>query len=252
VAGYAQHLRDALPNATFVAFTGTPISTTDRDTQAVFGEHIHVYDMQQAQQDGATVAIYYESRLAKLGLDEAELTALDEDIDELAEDEEESAQAKLKQRWSALEKVVGAAPRIAQVAEDLVQHFEERSEVQYGKAMIAAMSREICVHLYNEIEKLRPQWHDDDPEKGEIKIVMTGSASDKALLRPHIYPSLVKKRLEKRFKDPGDPLKLVISRDMWLTGFDAPCVHTLYVDKPIKGLNLIQAISRVNRVFKDK
>ena len=252
VAGYAQHLRDALPNATFVAFTGTPISTTDRDTQAVFGEHIHVYDMQQAQQDGATVAIYYESRLAKLGLDEAELTALDEDIDELAEDEEESAQAKLKQRWSALEKVVGAAPRIAQVAEDLVQHFEERSEVQYGKAMIAAMSREICVHLYNEIVKLRPQWHDDDPEKGEIKIVMTGSASDKALLRPHIYPSLVKKRLEKRFKDPGDPLKLVIVRDMWLTGFDAPCVHTLYVDKPIKGLNLIQAISRVNRVFKDK
>jgi len=250
--GYAQHLRDALPNATFVAFTGTPISTTDRDTQAVFGEHIHVYDMQQAQQDGATVAIYYESRLAKLGLDEAELTALDEDIDELAEDEEESAQAKLKQRWSALEKVVGAAPRIAQVAEDLVQHFEERSEVQYGKAMIAAMSREICVHLYNEIVKLRPQWHDDDPEKGEIKIVMTGSASDKALLRPHIYPSLVKKRLEKRFKDPGDPLKLVIVRDMWLTGFDAPCVHTLYVDKPIKGLNLIQAISRVNRVFKDK
>lgn len=251
-AGYAQHLRDALPNATFVAFTGTPVSSTDRDTRSVFGEYIHVYDMKQAQEDGATVAIYYESRLAKLGLNDAELSHLDDEVDELAEDEEESAQAKLKSRWAALEKVVGAVPRVASVAADLVTHFETRNSAHPGKAMVVAMSREICVHLYNEIIKLRPQWHSDDPEQGAIKIVMTGSASDKALLRPHIYSSQVKKRLEKRFKDPQDELKLVIVRDMWLTGFDAPCVHTLYVDKPMKGHNLMQAIARVNRVFKDK
>jgi type I restriction enzyme R subunit len=251
-AGYAQHLRDALPNATFVAFTGTPVSSTDRDTRSVFGEYIHVYDMQQAQEDGATVAIYYESRLAKLGLNEAELSHLDDEVDELAEDEEESQQAKLKSHWAALEKVVGAEPRIASVAADLVAHFEERNNAQDGKAMIVAMSREICVHLYNEITRLRPDWHSDDPEHGAIKIVMTGSASDKALLRPHVYSSQTKKRLEKRFKEAKDPLKLVIVRDMWLTGFDAPCVHTLYVDKPMKGHNLMQAIARVNRVFNDK
>ena len=251
-AGYAQHLRDALPNATFVAFTGTPVSSTDRDTRSVFGEYIHVYDMQQAQEDGATVAIYYESRLAKLGLNESELSHLDDEVDELAEDEEESAQAKLKSRWAALEKVVGAEPRIASVAADLVTHFEERNNAQDGKAMVVAMSREICVHLYNEITRLRPDWHSEDPEQGAIKIVMTGSASDKELLRLHIHSGQVKKRLEKRFKDPQDPLKLVIVRDMWLTGFDAPCVHTLYVDKPMKGHNLMQAIARVNRVFKDK
>ncbi len=251
-AGYAQHLRDALPNATFVAFTGTPVSSTDRDTRSVFGEYIHVYDMKQAQEDGATVAIYYESRLAKLGLNDADLSDLDDEVDELAEDEEESAQAKLKSRWAALEKVVGAVPRVASVAADLVTHFETRNSAHPGKAMVVAMSREICVHLYDEIIKLRPQWHSDDPEQGAIKIVMTGSASDKALLRPHIYSSQVKKRLETRFKDPQDELKLVIVRDMWLTGFDAPCVHTLYVDKPMKGHNLMQAIARVNRVFKDK
>jgi len=251
-AGYAQHLRDALPNATFVAFTGTPISTADRDTRAVFGDDIHVYDMQQAKEDGATVAIYYESRLAKLRLKQEEMPQVDAEVDELAEDEEDSAQARLKTRWAALEKLVGTEPRIQQVAADLVAHFEERNKAQYGKAMVVAMSREICVHLYNEIVKLRPAWHDDDPEKGQIKIVMTGSASDKELLRPHIYQSKVKKRLEKRFKNPDDPLQIVIVRDMWLTGFDAPPVHTLYVDKPMKGHNLMQAIARVNRVFKDK
>ena len=251
-AGYAQHLRDALPNATFVGFTGTPVSSTDHDTRAVFGEYIHVYDMQQAKEDGATVAIYYESRLAKLRLNDEDLPAIDDEVDELAEDEEESQQAKLKSRWAALEKIVGAEPRVASVAADLVAHFEERSTTQSGKAMVVAMSRDICVHLYNEIIKLRPDWHDPDPEKGAIKIVMTGSASDKALLRPHIYDGKVKKRLEKRFKDPADPLRLVIVRDMWLTGFDAPCVHTLYVDKPMKGHNLMQAIARVNRVFKGK
>lgn len=250
--GYAQHLRDALPNATFVAFTGTPVSSEDRDTRSVFGDYIHVYDMKQAKDDGATVAIYYESRLAKLSLKDSELAHIDDEVDELAEDEEEDQQSRLKSRWAALEKVVGAEPRIKSVAADLVEHFEERNQALRGKAMIVAMSREICVHLYNEITALRPDWHDDDPEKGAIKVVMTGSASDKALLRPHIYPNQVKKRLEKRFKDPKDPLQLVIVRDMWLTGFDAPCVHTLYVDKPMKGHNLMQAIARVNRVFKDK
>ncbi|WOB08254.1 type I restriction endonuclease subunit R [Piscinibacter gummiphilus] len=250
--GYAQHLRDALPNATFVAFTGTPVSGDDRDTRAVFGDYISVYDMQQAKEDGATVAIYYESRLAKLGLKADEMATIDDEVDELAEDEEESQQAKLKSRWAALEKVVGAEPRIARVAADLVAHFEERDKAQNGKAMIVAMSREICVHLYDEIVRLRPDWHSTDPEQGAIKIVMTGSASDKALLRPHIYNGQTKKRLEKRFKDAADPLRLVIVRDMWLTGFDAPCVHTLYVDKPMKGHNLMQAIARVNRVFKDK
>ncbi len=250
--GYAQHLRDALPNATFVAFTGTPVSSEDRDTRAVFGDYIHVYDMQQAKEDGATVAIYYESRLAKLRLNEADLVKMDEEVDELAEDDEESQQAALKSRWAALEKVVGAEPRVASVAADLVAHFEERNKAQTGKAMVVAMSRDICVHLYNEIIKLRPDWHNTDPEKGAVKIVMTGSASDKALLRSHIYSAQTKKRLEKRFKDPADPLRLVIVRDMWLTGFDAPCVHTLYVDKPMKGHNLMQAIARVNRVFKDK
>ena len=250
--GYAQHLRDALPHATFVAFTGTPVSAADRDTRAVFGDYIHVYDMQQAKEDGATVAIYYESRLAKLRLKDEELPTIDDEVDELAEDEEESTQAKLKSRWAALEKVVGAGPRVASVAADLMAHFEARDAAQRGKAMVVAMSRDICVHLYDEIVKLRPDWHDADPEKGAVKIIMTGSASDKALLRPHIYSSQVKKRLEKRFKDPADALKLVIVRDMWLTGFDAPCVHTMYVDKPMKGHNLMQAIARVNRVFKDK
>ena len=250
--GYAQNLRDALPHATFVAFTGTPVSSEDRDTRAVFGDYIHVYDMQQAREDGATVAIYYESRLAKLRLNEADLAQIDEDVDELAEDEEESDQSRLKSRWAALEKVVGAGPRIVSVACDLVAHFEERNKAQSGKAMVVAMSRDICVHVYDEIVRQRPDWHNADPEKGAIKIVMTGSASDKAPLRPHIYSAQVKKRLEKRFKDPADPLRLVIVRDMWLTGFDAPCVHTLYVDKPMKGHNLMQAIARVNRVFGDK
>ncbi len=251
--GYAQNLRDALPNATFVAFTGTPVSSEDRDTRAVFGDYIHIYDMQQARDDGATVAIYYESRLAKLGLKEESLAGIDDEVDELAEDEEDDDQkALLKSRWAALEKVVGAEPRIQRVAADLVQHFEERDKAQSGKAMVVAMSRDICAHLYKAIIALRPDWHDDDPEKGVIKVVMTGSSSDKPLLRPHIYSKQIKKRMEKRFKDPDDPMRLVIVRDMWLTGFDAPCVHTMYVDKPMKGHNLMQAIARVNRVFKDK
>jgi type I restriction enzyme, R subunit len=218
----------------------------------VFGDYIHIYDMQQAKEDGATVAIYYESRLAKLSLKQEQLPQIDDEVDELSEDEEEGQQDKQKSKWAALERIVGAEPRIKQVAQDLVAHFDERNKAQQGKAMVVAMSREICVHLYNEIIALRPEWHNDDPELGGIKVIMTGSASDKALLRPHIHPKQVKKRLEKRFKDPKDSLQLVIVRDMWLTGFDAPCVHTLYVDKPMKGHNLMQAIARVNRVFKDK
>src|SRR5690606_36015694 len=173
--------------------------------------------------------------LAKVRLNDTDLGTLDDEVDELAEDEEEQTQARLKSKWAALEKVVGAEPRIASVAADLVEHFEERNKAQDGKAMVVAMSRDICVHLYNEITRQRPDWHDADPEKGAIKVIMTGSASDKALLRPHIYSAQVKKRLEKRFKDSTDPLKMVIVRDMWLTGFDAPCVHTMYIDKPMKG-----------------
>lgn len=251
--GYAQHLRDGLPNATFVAFTGTPVSLEDRDTRAVFGDYVHIYDVEQAVKDGATVPIYYESRLARLELREADVSALDDEVDELTEDEEdELAKAGQLRRWAALEKLVGAPPRIQKVAADLVEHFENRLASLDGKAMVVAMSREICVHLYDAIVALRPGWHDPDPEKGALKVIMTGSASDKALLKPHIHGKDIKKRLERRYKDPADPFKLVIVRDMWLTGFDAPCMHTMYVDKPMKGHNLMQAIARVNRVFKDK
>ena len=251
--GYAQHLRDALPEATFVAFTGTPVSLEDRDTRAVFGDYVHVYDVEQAVKDGATVPIYYESRLAKLELADDDATWLDDDVDELTEDEEDDAAKTSKlRRWAALEKLVGAPPRIQKVAADIVQHFENRLSAMDGKAMVVGMSREVCVHLYDAIVALRPDWHDSDPEKGAIKIIMTGSAADKPLLKPHIYSKDVKKRLERRYKDPTDPFKLVIVRDMWLTGFDAPCMHTMYIDKPMRGHNLMQAIARVNRVFRDK
>ncbi|WP_319476315.1 type I restriction endonuclease subunit R [Marispirochaeta aestuarii] len=251
--GYAKHMRDAIPYASFIGFTGTPISREDKDTRAVFGGYVSIYDIQDAVDDGATVPIYYESRLAKLDLNHREIESLSDDFDEIIEDEEDlSFKEKVKSKWSQLESLVGATPRLEQVAADLVEHFEERSKTIDGKAMVVAMSRNICVHLYNEIVALRPQWHDDDPEKGAIKIIMTGSASDKALLQPHIYNKQTKKRLEKRFKNINDPLRIVIVRDMWLTGFDAPCCHTMYVDKPMHGHNLMQAIARVNRVFKDK
>ncbi len=253
VFGYAKHLRDALKNATFIGFTGTPIALEDKDTRAVFGDYVSIYDIQDAVDDGATVPIYYESRLAKLDVKQAEIDALNEQVDEVVEDEEDIAsREKTKSEWAALEKLVGAEPRLAQVAKDLVEHFETRSATLDGKAMIVCMSRDICAQLYKAMVILRPDWHDDDPEKGAIKVVMTGSAADKELLQPHLYSKQVKKRLEKRFKDAKDPLKLVIVRDMWLTGFDAPCCHTMYVDKPMKGHNLMQAIARVNRVFKNK
>ncbi|MGP9499169.1 type I restriction endonuclease subunit R [Halomonas sp. AOP43-D1-4] len=251
--GYARHMRDALPNASFIGFTGTPIESEDKDTRAVFGDYVSIYDIQDAVDDGATVPIFYESRLAKLDINRDQIEELSAQVDEVVEDEEDVGnREKTKGEWSRLEKLVGASPRLQQVAEDLVKHFETRSSTITGKGMIVAMSREIAVHLYNALVTLRPEWHDDDPEKGAIKIVMTGSASDRALLQPHIYNKKTKKRFEKRFKDVNDTLKLVIVRDMWLTGFDAPCCHTMYVDKPMKGHNLMQAIARVNRVFKDK
>jgi type I restriction enzyme R subunit len=253
VFGFSQYMRDALPNASFIGFTGTPIALEDKDTRAVFGDYVSIYDIQDAVDDGATVPIYYESRLAKLDLNHAEIEDLSDQVEEVVEDEEDvSNREKTKGEWSRLEKLVGAEPRIQQVAADLVEHFEERMESIDGKAMIVAMSRDICVHLYDAIVELRPDWHDIDPNKGAIKIVMTGSVSDRELLQPHIYIRQTKKKLEKRFKDINDPLKLVIVRDMWLTGFDVPCCHTMYIDKPMKGHNLMQAIARVNRVFKNK
>ena len=251
--GYAKHMRDALPNASFIGFTGTPISNEDKDTRAVFGDYVSIYDIQDAVDDGATVPIYYESRLAKLDINRELIDELSDQVDDVVEDEEDVGQReKTKGEWSRLEKLVGAGPRLQQVAEDLIKHFETRSALMEGKAMIVAMSRDICAQLYNEIVALRPEWHDNDPEKGAIKVVMTGSAADKALLQQHIYNKQTKKNLERRFKDVNDPLKLVIVRDMWLTGFDAPACHTMYIDKPMKGHNLMQAIARVNRVFKNK
>ena len=250
--GFAKYLRDALPKATFVAFTGTPVSSKDKDTRSVFGEYVDIYDIEQAVKDKATVPIYYESRLVKLELDSATVDATDEEVEELTEDEEEAARARTKSRWAALEKLVGAEPRIKTIAADLVNHFETRQDAMQGKAMAVCMSREVCVQLYDAIIELRPEWHDPDPEKGAIKVVMTGAASDRKALRDHVYTAKVKKRLEKRFKDSTDPLKIVIVRDMWLTGFDVPCLTTMYVDKPMRDHGLMQAIARVNRVFHDK
>ena len=250
--GYAHHLRDAIPNATFIGFTGTPIESEDKDTRSVFGDYISVYDIEDAVKDGATVPIYYESRLAKLDLDADALKEIDADIVELVEDEETAKREKFKSKWSALEKLVGSKARLEQISKDLVEHFEDRVATIDGKGMIVAMSRQIAVELYDEIVALRPQWHNDDPTKGAIKIIMTGSASDDAKLQQHIYNKQTKKDIEKRIKDPEDELKLVIVRDMWLTGFDAPSMHTMYIDKPMKSHNLMQAIARVNRVFKDK
>lgn len=253
VYGFAKHMRDALPMASFIGFTGTPISQEDRDTRAVFGDYVSIYDIRDAVEDGATVEIFYESRLAKLDINRAEIEALSDAVEEVIEDEEDIARREhTKGMWAALEKLVGAAPRLTEIASDMIEHFEARTAVIEGKGMIVCMSRDICARLYNALVALRSDWHSDDVEKGAIKVVMTGSASDAELLRPHVTTKQQKKRLEKRFKNPADPLRLVIVRDMWLTGFDAPCCHTMYVDKPMRGHNLMQAIARVNRVFKDK
>ena len=250
--GFAKYLRDALPNASFIGFTGTPIEKDDVSTPAVFGEYIDVYDISRGVEDGATVPIYYESRIARIELDEDEKPRLDDEIAELTEDEAESEQERLKRKWTNVEAVVGAEKRLAMIAQDLVEHFENRVIGMVGKAMIVCMSRRICVALYDEIVKLRPKWRSDDDESGAIKIVMTGAASDPKEWQRHIGGKARRELLAKRAKDPDDPLRLVIVRDMWLTGFDAPSMHTMYIDKPMRGHGLMQAIARVNRVFRDK
>jgi type I restriction enzyme R subunit len=250
--GFAKYVRDALPNASFIGFTGTPIEKTDANTRQVFGAYIDVYDIQRAVDDGATVPIYYEARLARLQLRDEQRDLIDPRFDEVTEGEEQTVKEKLKSKWSQLEAMVGTDSRLEQVAEDIVAHFEERLKALDGKAMIVCMSRRIAVDLYNQIVRLRPGWHDDTDDGGVIKIVMTGSAGDPTGYQPHVRNKPRRKALAERFKDPNDPLKLVIVRDMWLTGFDAPVMHTMYVDKPMYGHSLMQAIARVNRVFKDK
>ncbi|MCY4184737.1 MAG: type I restriction endonuclease subunit R [Rhodobacteraceae bacterium] len=252
IDGFARHMRDGLPNASFIGFSGTPIEFSNKDTYAVFGDNIHTYDIQQAVEDGATVKIYYESRLAKIELDESVKPHLEEDFQEVTEGEEVERKEKLKSKWARLEALVGAEKRISLIAQDLVDHFEHRLEAMDGKCMAVCMSRRICVDFYNAIIKLRPEWHNLDDDKGIIKVVMTGSASDPEIFQPHIRNKTGRDLLARRAKDPSDPLKLVIVRDMWLTGFDAPSMHTMYIDKPMQGHGLMQAIARVNRVFKDK
>jgi len=250
--GFAKYIRDGLPNASFIGFTGTPIEHGDKSTPAVFGDYIDVYDIQRAVEDGATVRIYYEGRLAKIDLKEEERPKIDPDFEDITEGEEASVKEKLKSRWARLEAMVGNEKRIGLIAKDIVDHWEKRLDAMDGKAMIVCMSRRICVELYAEIIKLRPQWHDEDDDKGGIKVVMTGDATDPVPWQQHIRSKRGREGLAKRFKKADDPLKLVIVRDMWLTGFDAPCMHTMYVDKPMQGHGLMQAIARVNRVFKDK
>jgi type I restriction enzyme R subunit len=252
VRGFAQHMHDALPHATFVAFTGTPLELADKDTRIVFGDYIDIYDVSRAIADKATVPIYYESRLIKLDLKEGQSGLLDEEFEELAEDEEETRRDRLKSRWSQLEAVVGTPKRLREVADDLVEHMRLRQEAMTGKVMIVCMSRRICVELYNQIKELHPEWHNDDDAQGAIKIVMTGSASDHEDWQPHIRNKARREELAKRFKDESDPFRIVIVRDMWLTGFDVPSLHTMYLDKPMKGHGLMQAIARVNRVFANK
>ena len=252
IDGFARHMRDALPNASFVGFTGTPVELRDANTRAVFGDYISIYDIQQAVLDGATVPIYYENRLAKLTLDEDAHALIDEEFEEATEGEEVERKERLKTRWAQLEAIVGAEQRVRLVAEDIVEHFEQRLDAIEGKAMVVCMSRRICIDLYRELVRLRPDWEHPDDDHGAIKVVMTGSASDPPDWQPHIRNKARREALAKRFRDAGDPLQIVLVRDMWLTGFDAPSLHTMYVDKPMRGHGLMQAIARVNRVFKDK
>ena len=253
IDGFARHMHDALPNASFIGFSGTPIEKDDRSTPAVFGDYIDRYDILRAVEDGATVPIYYESRLARIELEESEKPYLDAEFEEITEaEEEERNKQHLRSKWASMEALVGTPKRIELIARDLVEHFERRQEAMTGKAMIVCMSRRICVEMYDAITRLRPKWHSEDDDKGRIKVVMSGSATDHIDWQKHIRNKAGRETLAKRFKDPNDELQLVIVRDMWLTGFDAPCMHTLYVDKPMSGHNLMQAIARVNRVFRDK
>jgi type I restriction enzyme R subunit len=252
IEGFARHMRSALPHASFIGFTATPIESGDRSTPAVFGDYIDVYDIQRAVEDGATVRIFYEGRLAKLELEEDERPKIDPEFEEVTEGEEEIVKRNLMSKWSRMEAMVGTEKRLGLIAHDIVDHFDKRLEAMDGKAMIVCMSRRICVDLYKALVKLRPEWHDEDDAKGAIKIVMTGSASDPVEWQPHIRNKARREDLAQRFKDSDAPFKIVIVRDMWLTGFDVPCLHTMYVDKPMQGHGLMQAIARVNRVFKDK
>lgn len=252
IDGFARHIRDALPNASFIGFTGTPIELSDRSTRNVFGDYISIYDIKRSIEDKATVPILYESRLAKIQLDEKERPHIDPDFEEVTEAQESGRKEELKTKWAALEAVVGTERRINLIAQDIVDHFEKRLEAMDGKAMVVCMSRRICIELYEAIIKIRPEWDSDDDMKGQLKIVMTGSASDNVEWQPHIRNKIRREQIAKRFKDQKDPLKMVIVRDMWLTGFDVPPLHTMYIDKPMRGHTLMQAIARVNRVFKDK
>ena len=252
IDGFARHMRDALPNASFVGFTGTPVELRDANTRAVFGDYISIYDIERSIDDGATVPIYYESRLAKLELDEDEKPLIDPNFEEATEGEEIERKEELKTRWAQLEAIVGAEKRLKLVARDIVEHLDQRTEAIEGKAMVVCMSRRICVDLYSELTDLRPDWHSDEDGDGEIKVVMTGSASDLLDWQPHIRNKPRREALAQRFRDPDDPFRVVIVRDMWLTGFDAPSLHTMYVDKPMRDHGLMQAITRVNRVYKDK
>ncbi len=252
IDGFARHMREALPNASFLGFTGTPIEKADRNTRAVFGDYIDIYDMHRAAEDGATVTIYYEGRLARLELKKAEVPRIDPQFDDVTEGEEEETKEDLKHKWAQLEAMVGTPHRLRLLAKDIVDHFENRLESLDGKAMVVCMSRRICVALFNEIRRLRPEWTDPDDTKGSLKVVMTGSAHDPLEWQGHIHNKQHREALATRFRDPTDPFKLVIVRDMWLTGFDAPSLHTMYVDKPMRGHGLMQTIARVNRVFKDK
>jgi len=250
--GFAKYIRDALPNASFIGFTATPIEKADRSTPAVFGKYVDIYDIEQSIEDEMTVKIYYESRLAKLELKPEERPKIDEEFEEVTEGEEIAHKEKLKSKWARLEKVVGSKERLKRIANDIIEHFEERLKILDGKGMIVCMSRRICVELYNEIIKLRPEWFDKDDDKGFIKVIMTGSASDPVEWQEHIRNKERRRNIRRKFKNPNNPIKLVIVRDMWLTGFNAPCLHTMYLDKPMRGHGLMQAIARVNRVFKDK
>jgi len=252
IDGYARHMRDALPNASFIGFTGTPIERSDANTRSVFGDHISIYDIRQSVDDGATVPIYYENRLAMLRLDESEKPKLDSDFEEITESQEASHREKVKTKWAKLEAVAGSQKRIQIIAEDIITHFTNRLQVMDGKAMVVCMSRRICVDLYQKLVRLKPEWHSEDDGKGAIKVVMTGSASDPIEWQPHVRSKSNRELLAKRFRDPNDPFMIVLVRDMWLTGFDAPSLHTMYVDKPMRGHGLMQAIARVNRVYKDK
>jgi type I restriction enzyme R subunit len=252
IDGLARNLRDALPNASFIGFTGTPIEAADRNTRAIFGEYIDVYDLTQAVEDGATVKVFYEGRLARVELPSEAREALDEEFDEVTELAETDTRDRLKTRWARVEAIVGARPRIEAIAADIVTHWEARRDAMAGKTMVVCMSRRICVELYDAIIALRPDWHSDDDTAGVVKVVITGSAADGPELARHVRPKQALAELKARAKDPDDPLELVIVRDMWLTGFDSPAMHTMYVDKPMRGAGLMQAIARVNRTFRDK